>query len=497
MKEIHGKAKRGIKLMMGRQLILQVVGLFTGIILARRLSPAEFGIFAIATFLVQLFAFMSDFGLAGSFIQRESEPTDRERSVAFTLQQVLTLVIVVLLWIAAPWLAAFYPKAPPETYWLIRALAFGLYLTSWRTMSALQLERHLRYTELAIIEVIENLVYQGLAVALALTGYGVWSFVWATLARSIVGAVGTYIASPWPIRFAYDSPIAKAILRYGVPFQFQAVLNQISAWVTPVVVGPLIGPAAVGYLGWASAQGRRPLILVDNVMRVAYPHFARIQSDREEVIRILLRYVMYLLLPMGLWFTLIVIAAPSAVTWIYTDKWNPAVIALMLYAFAMLGDLFSWTVGVTLNAVGEVRFMTKVVVVRGVLNFAFALPLMHFIGFNAVPIGYIGASLFTAPWLLHRLGRGTFRRTIRAIAWTLIPVPVAMLLGKLSLYVPVNIVLKTFVSASVVCAAYVTTVWLIAPTEMRQIMAQWLRSFMKSKPPVTLASNPMSEPAQI
>ncbi len=497
MNEIHGKAKRGIKMLMGRQVLLQVTGLFTGIILARKLSPAEFGLFAIATFLVQLFAFFGDFGLAGSFIQRESEPTDYERSIAFTLQQILTVIIVILLWITAPWLASFYPKAPPETAWLIRALAIGLYLSSWRTMSALQLERHLRYTELAIIEVVENLTYQGLAVGLALTGYGVWSFVWATLAKSVLGALGTYFASPWKVNFAYEAKIAKAILRYGVPFQIQAILNQVSAWVTPVIVGPLIGPAAVGYLGWASAQGRRPLILVDNVMRVAYPHFARIQSDRKEVIRILLRYITYLLLPMGLWFSLIVVAAPSAVTWIYTDKWNPAVAALMLYAAALVVDLFQWTTGVTLNAIGDVSFTTKIVLIRGILSFAFALPLLHFIGYNGVPLGYVAASALTAPFLVHRLGSGTIRRTIASIAWTAVPVPVAILLGRLSLLVPVNIVLKTFVSAAVVCGAYAMTAWMIAPSDVREVIMQWLQRILRSKPAVTLPPSAISEPAQV
>lgn len=478
MKEIHGKAKRGIKMLMGRQVLLQVAGLFTGIILARKLSPAEFGLFAIATFLVQLFAFFGDFGLAGSFIQRESEPTDYERSVAFTLQQILTVIIVILLWITAPWLASFYPKAPPETAWLIRALAIGLYLSSWRTMSALQLERHLRYTELAIIEVVENLTYQGLAVGLALTGYGVWSFVWATLAKSVLGALGTYFASPWKVNFAYESKIAKAILRYGVPFQLQAIVNQISAWVTPVIVGPLIGPAAVGYLGWASAQGRRPLILVDNVMRVAYPHFARIQNDREEVLRILIRYIMYLLLPFGLWFALIVVAAPSAVTWIYTNKWSPAVPALMLYSAGMFLDLLQWTFAVTLNAIGLVSVATKAVFVRGVLNFVVGVPLLFVIGFNAVPIGYILAAAVSFPIMVRALGHGIWRRMVRELSWALVPPVCAIALGRISLLIPANTIVISFTSASIVFMTYAIAFWLIAPKEVRQLAGQWMQRLL-------------------
>ena len=142
MSEVHASAKKGIKLLMGRQVLLQVFTFGGGVLLARVLTPAQFGIYGIATFLVGMLAMAGDFGLAPSFIQRKEDLTDLDLRVGFTLQQVFTTIIVVLLLVLAPWLTHFYPKAPPETVWLVRALAFNLYLTSWRSMSALRLERH-------------------------------------------------------------------------------------------------------------------------------------------------------------------------------------------------------------------------------------------------------------------------------------------------------------------------------------------------------------------
>jgi O-antigen/teichoic acid export membrane protein len=268
----HQRARRGVKLLMGRQLFVQIITFATGIVLARALDPAEFGLYAIASFLVGAFALFGDFGLAPSLVQRKEQITELDLRVGFSLQQITTTVVVVLLLIAAPWLASLYPKAPPGTDWLVRALAFSLYLTSWRSMSVLQLERVLRYERLAWVEVIEVLAFQVMAVLMALNGYGVWSFVVAALVRGIVGTGLAFAAAPWRVRFAFDRTVARRILRFGAPFQLQSVIHQLGGWVTPLFVGTLIGPGAVGYLTWASSNGRKPLMLVDNVMRVAFPH---------------------------------------------------------------------------------------------------------------------------------------------------------------------------------------------------------------------------------
>lgn len=208
MSDIQARARQGIKLLIGRQVLLQSLMFGGGIVLARVLEPSEFGLYAITNFLVGFFLLLGDLGLAPSFIQRKNELTDQDLSVGFTLQQIVTTVAVVILWFLAPWMVSLYPKAPPETVWLVRAMAFSLYLTSWRAMSALQLERHLRYERFIWVEVLENFSFQITAVVLALTGYGVWSFIWAVLVRGVLGTGLIYSIAPWPVRFGFNRKIA-------------------------------------------------------------------------------------------------------------------------------------------------------------------------------------------------------------------------------------------------------------------------------------------------
>jgi len=463
MIEFHVRAKQGVKLLMGRQVFLQFLTFGGGVILARILNPTHFGLYVIATSLVTTFAMFGDFGLAPSFIQRKKELTDHDLRVGFTLQQIITTVVVVGLFAAAPALTRLYPKAPPETVWLVRTLAFNLYLTSWRTMSALQMERQMRYDRLAWIEVIETLSYQSLTVGLAIAGYGVWSFVWATLARGVLGTLLVFLASPWRVRLAFDGEIAREILRFGIPFQLQNIATQACGWIIPFLVGTLIGPQAVGYLMWATSNGRKPLVLVDNMIRVAFPHFSRIQDDRAEVERTLTRYLTFSLIASTLWFAVIAVAGEPLVTWIYTDKWAPASTALKIAAALLSFDIISCFVTVTLNSLNLVRFGTRILVLRAFVYNALSIPLVLVMGFNGVALGYLLGCILIVPCLFQGLGSGALKRVLGPTAWILVPTTVSTGIGWLALQVRLPVGAHAILLVAVTTFVYLAAAWLCAP----------------------------------
>jgi len=425
MQEYHDKAKRGIKLLLGRQIVVQVITFGGGIILARTLNPADFGLYVISSFMVNLFALIGDFGLAPSFIQRKQELTELEVQVGFTVQQILTTFLVLVMMIGGPYVARYLYPDLPQVVWLVRVLSFNLYLTSWRSMSALQLERHMKYDRLAKIEVGEILVYQTVAVTLALLGFHTWSYIVAVLMSGVFGTTLIYLAAPWPVRLKLDKTIASDLIRFGIPFQFQTILNSVGGWVTPLIVGRQVGPDAVGYITWASSNGRKPLMITDSVMRVAFPHFSRIQDDLAEVERIVVRYLSGLMMLGALWFTGIVVTNPGLVEFIYKPKWVPAVPALILYSLSLGLDMMSMVIGVTLNSIGRLNVTTKIVAIRSVLNILLAVVLVNSMSpanaFNGVPIAYLISSAITIPWLMSTIRAGAVWRISMGIIWIAVP----------------------------------------------------------------------------
>jgi O-antigen/teichoic acid export membrane protein len=485
MQEYHARAKTGIKLLLGRQVWTQVITFLAGIVIARTLNPAEVGLYIVSLSLVAIFGMFADFGLAPSFIQRKAELTDLDLQVGFTLQQILTsLLVVVLLLVGGAVAQLIYPDLP-EVIWLLRVLSFNLYLTSWRSMSALQLERHLKYDRLANIEVVETLAYHGTTVILALCGMGVWSFIIGVLVQGCLGAVLMYLASPWPIRFRLDWQVSWQLLRYGIPFQFQSLMNSFGSWVTTIVVGRFVGASAIGYLTWASSNGRKPLLLTGSVMRVAFPHFSRIQDNLPEVERIVVRYLSGMLLIAGLWFTGIAVTCPGAVELVYTAKWVPAVPALIMYSGGLALDMMSWIVGVTLNSVGRIKFSTAMVTTRMALNLILTLLFIYLMrhgeAYNGVAIAYLVSSALVVPLMLRGLGRGVMTRILRQLAWIAVPVSLGVAGGLAASWATrfLPLVVQVASAGLVATALFALAAWFAAPAWARGMVQQRLGRFRR------------------
>lgn len=466
--EYNQRAKRGVKLMIGRQVFIQIFTFAGGIVLARTLTPEIFGIFGIATFLVTTLALFGNLGLAPSLIQRKDQLTQKDLQIAFTLQQILLTVVASLVWIVAPYFLRLYPDiGGDEITWLIRVMAITLYLQAWRAMSMLQMERELNYKKVAWIEVTEALSYQGLAVGLALAGFGVWSLVWATLARGVLGTSLAYAASPWRVRLAWDTAKAKETLRFAIPFQTGNIINSAGNWVTPLVVGTMIGPAAVGFLTWAGSLARKPDMITASIKRVAFPHFARCQDDWPEILKAYEKYLWPPLAIGGLWAAMILIAAPLAVPMIYGENWAPAIIALKLFAVALCIGTGERITGIILLSTGKVWQHTRITGMAIAMKIITALILIPILGFIGVPIAFIVTSFAKTAIMLYILPNGVAAVLCRLMTKIALATSIASAIGIMTLTLPGNALAHLATASILITSAYSTSIWFMAPPWIR------------------------------
>lgn len=428
--ELNHRAKSSVKLMLGRQALLQVLTISGGLILARALTPEMFGIFGIATFFVQTLSLIGDFGLAPSLIQRREELKERDLQVAFTLQQILLSTVAIIIWSGAPYFLQIYPDlGSDEITWLIRALAITLFLQSWRSLSVLQMERRLDFKKVALVEIVEAISYQGIAVGLALSGWGVWSLVSATLARGVLGTVIAYVASPWPIRLAWDAQKAREILSFGIPFQAGAILNSATGWVTPLAVGTMIGPAGIGFLAWAAATGGKPQLLIGSIIRVAFPHLARLQNDQRSLARAFDRYLYVSAGASGIWLVLIVVSAAEITPIVYTSQWVPAIPALRLYAALLPISMLAWTAGTLLRSTGFVSYNLRVLAISSIATIIASASLITTLGILAVPVGAFFGGLLKLFAFAYRLTPECCQALRAATARTALAVTLGLIAG--------------------------------------------------------------------
>jgi len=323
--DLKKKSLKGLSALFVRQILVKVIFFAGNIILARLLAPQIFGIYAIVQFVVQFFSTFGDVGIGAALIQKKGDLSREELSTTFWLQQMLVVLVVTVVVLAAPLALKVYPSLPPVGVWLIRAMAVSFLFSSLKTIPAILMERNIDFNRIAWVDITENLAYQGVAVVCAYQGYGAWSFVAAAVTRAFLGAVLIYALSSWRPSFHYRFESVRGLVRFGLPYQGNQILNFTKDAVTPLFVGAYAGAAAVGYLNWARNFAFAPLMISETFGRVAFPAFSKLQDDKELLARTIERSIRMMTLVMFPVTAIMVALGPEITKVVFTDKWMPGI----------------------------------------------------------------------------------------------------------------------------------------------------------------------------
>ncbi|WP_409409467.1 oligosaccharide flippase family protein [Acidithiobacillus ferriphilus] len=259
-----------------RQVFVQGSNLLSSLLLARMLSPTEFGLYAVAVFWLSFLSTFGGTGFAANLIRQPSEPTLADYRSVFSIQLVIVLGLAATLWAAAPTLAAMY-RLSTDGIWLFRLIALSLFTTAFIVIPQVQLERHLDFARLARVEVAQAITFNVTAVYLAWRGCGVLSFGIAMLLRAAVGATLANWIKPWAMRWHWDLERAKPHLAFALPFQGAQFISVIKDSISPIFIGLLLGASAVGYVNWAGIVAAYSLLALMVLQRIYLPAFARLQ----------------------------------------------------------------------------------------------------------------------------------------------------------------------------------------------------------------------------
>jgi PST family polysaccharide transporter len=286
------------------------------------------------------------------------------------------------------------------------ALGASLLMSSLKTIPSILLERELEFSKLVIPQVLENLVYNTVAVFFAWKGFGIRSFTYAVLLRGIVGLIAIYILRPWLPGFAFSKKSLKKLLVFGIPYQLNTFLATIKDDGMTAFLGGILGTAGVGLLGWAQKWAYMPLrLFMDHVLKVTFPAFSRMQDEKEHLKRSVTRsifFVCFLVFPsvVGL-----VILAPILVKIIPRyEKWEPALIPLFLISVNTLFAAATTQLTNLLNAIGKIKTTFKLMVMWTVLTWLLVPYLAFKYSVVGAAAGYalVGATSVIAIYIARR-----------------------------------------------------------------------------------------------
>ncbi len=371
-------------------------------LLARLLSPSEFGLYAIITFTLSFLTSFGDAGLGASLIREAEEPAEKDFRAVFTVQQMLVFAVVVLFWLASPRVALAY-HLPSHGAWLFRLAAVSLLVTSFQVIPQIRLERRLAFDKLALVEVGMALAFNVTAVVLAWRGWGAMSFALGMLARSAAGVMLANLVSPWPMGWAWDWARVRRHLRFGLPYQGIGLVSLVKDSIAPVFVGLMLGTSQLGYINWASTVAVYPVVALAALQRIYLPAFSRMQEHREALGRLVeqtLRATHGVVAPLAV-LTLVLIEPITRI--VFGGKW---LVALPLFYFFWIPNIFSPTTAplmALLNALGRSRTTFSFALLWMLGTWVLGVPLILLFGARGYAMACAGVSLTTV--LLFRVAQ--------------------------------------------------------------------------------------------
>lgn len=353
---VKNKIINGVIALTSRTLLLQIVTFGSLFVLSALLDPSVFGVFYIVSAVISFLSYFSDVGLAGALIQRKEIPSDKQLSTVFTLQQLLVGSLVLLFIIFAPSISGFFNFGTDGEFLLI-ALLISFFISSLKTIPSVLLERKLDFSRLIIPQILETITFYGVSIILAFYGFQLKSFAFAALARGVIGLISIYYIQPWKISFSFDFSSIKELLSFGLPYQTNSVLALIKDDLMVIFLGKILPLSAVGYIGWAKKWAEVPLrLIMDSVIRVTFPTFARLQHDKKILAKALAMSAFFLALTIvPATIIMAIVIKPLIFIVPRYAKWEPALLPFYFFAFSAVLAAFSSPFVNALNAIGKIK----------------------------------------------------------------------------------------------------------------------------------------------
>lgn len=394
LKIIKKRTVKGIVALTGRTFFLQFINRAGDFLLTIFLGVAQYGVFWIVSALINFLAYFSDIGLAAALIQKKGQISENELKTTFTIQQVLVLFIVLVLFLASPAIGRFY-NLSQESMWLLYALGFSFFLSSLKTIPSILLEREIDFTKLIIPQIAETIVFNISAVYLAWQGFGVTSFTIAVLVRGIVGTGLMYILKPWKIGFSLSFGSIRKLFTFGIPYQANTFLALVKDDGVNVVLGGILGASGMGLLGWAQRWAQAPLrFFMDQIIKVTFPAFSRIQDQKAELSSLLSRSIFFISLLVFPTLIGLLTLAPLLIQVIPRyEKWQPALFAITVLGISVAFASITTPLTNMLNAIGKIHITFKLMIMWTSLTWLLVPPLALLFGVNGAALGFTTVGL--------------------------------------------------------------------------------------------------------
>ena len=329
---LKNKAVRGAKWSFIDNIANVGVAFLVGLVLARLLTPAEYGIMAMIAIFIAISTSIVDSGFSNALIRKvRIERIDYNTVFFFNL--VVSIALYVILYAAAPAISDFF-KEPVLTD-VLRVLGWVLVINAFGIIPRTILVRNIDFKTQTKVSVISSVASGVVGISMAIAGWGVWSLVWQQLSRQFLNSLFLWLFCKWIPAWEFSVKSFKEMFNFGYKLLLSGLLDTVYKNIYYVVIGRFYNSAQLGQ--YTRAEQFNTIFssnLTSVVQRVSYPVLSSIQEEPERLREAYRRVIkLTMLVAFACMLGLAAVAKPLIIILI-GEKWMPAVAFLQIICFS-------------------------------------------------------------------------------------------------------------------------------------------------------------------
>jgi PST family polysaccharide transporter len=320
--DIKGRSVRGGAVTMASQVVKFGLNLGANVILARLLTPGDYGIAGMVTTITLFVGFFKDLGLSTATVQKE-EITHEQVSTLFWVNLLLGTVTALVVVVIAPIAAWFYKE--PRLIWITIVTSIGFIFSSLGVQHGALLSRQMRFSTLVVIDITVTALSFVVGVILAMLGFRYWALVLYPLAASLLYTLAYWMVCSWRPGLPKRKIGMRSLLVFGSNVTGSNVLAFFARNTDNILIGRVWGAQQLGLYSKAYQLLMLPLVRINApIAAVTIPSLSRLQSDPKEFCQHYLNaisIVAFLCLPL---MSFLVVASEEVIQLFLGNQWTAA-----------------------------------------------------------------------------------------------------------------------------------------------------------------------------
>ena len=387
------KAATGIIWTAVQKYSTMAIGFISSIILARLLTPADYGAIGMLAIFMSLAEVFIDAGFGSALIQKKN-PTQTDYSTVFYFNIGMAVILYAILFLAAPTIANFYRM--PILSKVLRVQGLILFIYAFNIIQRNQIRKNLRFKKLSTISIITSVVALCVTIIMAYKGFGVWALVTQNFIGALIPCVFFWITTDWHPTWEYSWKSFRELFSFGLFMFLTHLFTTFSQRITGLLIGRWYDPGTMGYYSKASETSKQATLSISGVMiQTTYPLYSAVQDDKERLINIVKRItstLAYITIPILC--ILILIAKPLFI-FLFSERWLPSVPYFQILCIGGMAGCLQSVNQQTIAAIGKSKVFFAWTIVKDSMGILLQIGGLIIGGLYGLLVGKVLSSWFS------------------------------------------------------------------------------------------------------